>query len=82
MNNTQLSNHAVNSSLTFDIDEGTGISILLMQRSNSIKWPILQGNPMSAINILYSELSYSRNNSTNASRRSSGRDSLSTSSSV
>ncbi|KAK8937815.1 hypothetical protein KSP40_PGU006877 [Platanthera guangdongensis] len=82
MNDTQLSNHAVNSSLKVDIAEGTGISVLLMQRSNSIKWPILQGRTVSATNILCSEPSYSRDNNTNASRRSSGRDGLSTSSSV
>ncbi|KAK8934505.1 hypothetical protein KSP39_PZI014408 [Platanthera zijinensis] len=79
MNNTQLLNHAVNSSLILDIDGGAGVSILLMQRSSSTKWPILQGITVSATDTLCSELSYSRDD---AYRRSSGRDSLLTSSSV
>ncbi|KAK8918328.1 hypothetical protein KSP39_PZI021778 [Platanthera zijinensis] len=76
---TQLLNHAVNSGLIVDIDGGAGVSILLMQRSSSTKWPILQGITVSATDILCSELSYSRDD---AYRRSSGRDSLLTSSSV
>lgn len=80
INGSQLSNQDVNSCLKVDIAEGTGISVLLMQRSSSIKWPILQGRTVSATNILCSEPSYSRDNNINSSRRSSGRDSFSASS--
>lgn len=77
----QLSNHAVKPSLKVDISEGTGISVLLLHRSGSSKWPILQGNTVSATNILCSEPFYSREN-INSLRRSIERDSASAFSSV
>ncbi|KAG0499907.1 hypothetical protein HPP92_004161 [Vanilla planifolia] len=75
-----LSTVVNNPSLKVDIPEGTGTSVLL-QRSGSIKWPILQGRTLSCANILSSEPSYSRDN-TIALRRSHGRDSISASSSI
>ncbi|KAJ0973096.1 hypothetical protein J5N97_021055 [Dioscorea zingiberensis] len=60
--------------------EGTGISVLL-QRSSSSKWPVIQGRAFSATSIQCSEPSYTRDPA-NAMRRSFSRDSASASSSV
>ncbi|KAL0921327.1 hypothetical protein M5K25_008389 [Dendrobium thyrsiflorum] len=81
INAPQLSNHAVNPSLKVDISEGTGISVLLLHRSGSSKWPILQGKTVSATNVLCFEPSYSRDN-INYLQRSIGQDSTSGSSAV
>lgn len=75
---SQLTSHP---SLRFDCPEGTGISVLLLQRSSSSKWPVVQGRAFSATNILCSEPSYLRDNMS-VTRRSIGRDSASVSSSV
>lgn len=61
--------------------EGTGISVLLMQRSNSSKWPVVEGRSFSATNIHCSEPSYTRDN-TSVLKRSLGHQSSSASSSV
>ncbi|XP_010930074.1 uncharacterized protein [Elaeis guineensis] len=77
---SQLTSHP---SLRFDCPEGTGISVLLLQRSNSSKWPVVQGRSLSATNILCSEPSYARDHmSMSVMRRSIGRDGASVSSSV
>ncbi|XP_039133372.1 uncharacterized protein LOC120270435 [Dioscorea cayenensis subsp. rotundata] len=60
--------------------EGTGISVLL-QRSSSSKWPVVQGRAFLASSIMCSEPSYTRDNA-NVLRRSFSRDSASPSSSV
>ncbi|KAJ6817866.1 uncharacterized protein M6B38_409560 [Iris pallida] len=73
--------YTANSSLKVDNPEGTGISVLLLQGSSSSKWPVVQGRTVSATNILCSEPSYVRDN-TSALRQSIGRDSASTSSSM
>ncbi|KAJ6821194.1 uncharacterized protein M6B38_393250 [Iris pallida] len=73
--------YTANSSLRVDNPEGTGISVLLLQRSSSSKWPVVQGRSFSSTNILCSEPSYVREN-TIALRRSIGQDSASTSSSM
>lgn len=61
--------------------EGTGISVLLMQRSSSSKWPVVEGRSFSATNIHCSEPSYTRDN-TSVLKRSLGHQSSSASSSV
>ncbi|KAJ3701715.1 hypothetical protein LUZ61_005420 [Rhynchospora tenuis] len=61
--------------------EGSGISVLLMQRSNSSKWPVVEGRSFSATNIHCSEPSYTRD-STSVLKRSLGHQSSSASSSV
>jgi hypothetical protein len=61
--------------------EGTGISVLLMERSCSSKWPVIEGRAFSATNIHCSEPSYTRDN-TSVLKRSLGHQSSSTSSSV
>ncbi|XP_062202765.1 uncharacterized protein LOC133905072 isoform X2 [Phragmites australis] len=60
--------------------EGTGISILLLQKSNSNKWPVLGGRDLAATNMLCSEPYYARDG-VNIMRRSFGRDSSSAASS-
>ncbi|XP_078157567.1 RUN/FYVE domain protein [Carex rostrata] len=61
--------------------QGTGISVLLMQRSSSSKWPVVEGRSFSATNIHCSEPSYTRDN-TSVLKRSLGHQSSSASSSV
>ncbi|KAJ6801829.1 uncharacterized protein M6B38_196325 [Iris pallida] len=73
--------YTANPSLRVDNPEGAGISVLLLQRSSSRKWPVVQGRTFSATNILCSEPSYVRDN-TSSMRRSMGRDSGSASSSM
>ncbi|GJN13462.1 hypothetical protein PR202_gb00169 [Eleusine coracana subsp. coracana] len=60
--------------------EGTGISVLLLQKSNSNKWPVQDGRAMAATNILCSEPYYARDG-VNIMKRSFGRDSSSAASS-
>ncbi|KAJ6824968.1 uncharacterized protein M6B38_377885 [Iris pallida] len=73
--------YAANPSLRVDNPEGTGISVLLTQRSSSSKWPVVQGRAFSATNILCSEPSYVRDNASSL-RRSIRWDSASASSST
>ncbi|KAM0822042.1 hypothetical protein ACQ4PT_071765 [Festuca glaucescens] len=61
--------------------EGTGISVLLHQKSSSNKWPVMEGRAMAATNIVCSEPYYTRD-SINMMKRSFGRDSSSASSSI
>nr|CAD1837098.1 unnamed protein product [Ananas comosus var. bracteatus] len=70
----------IHSNLKIDNPEATGISLLL-QRSSSSKWPVVQGRAFASTNISCSEPSYARDNTT-AMKRSIGRDSSSASSSV
>jgi hypothetical protein len=60
--------------------EGTGISVLLHQKSSRNKWPVMEGRAMAATNIVCSEPYYTRD-SINM-KRSFGRDSSSASSSI
>ncbi|KAL6905861.1 hypothetical protein ACP4OV_003462 [Aristida adscensionis] len=60
--------------------EGTGISILLLQKSNSNKWPVVEGRALAATNMLCSEPYYARDG-VNIMKRSFGRDSSSVASS-
>ncbi|KAG8051037.1 hypothetical protein GUJ93_ZPchr0009g814 [Zizania palustris] len=62
-------------------NEATGISVLLLQKSSSNKWPVVEGRSLSATNILCSEPYYTRD-SINAMKRSFGRDSSSAASSI
>ncbi|WOL02438.1 hypothetical protein Cni_G11157 [Canna indica] len=64
-----------------DNSEGTGIAVLLMNRSSSRKWPVMRGKAISATNILLADPSYGGDN-INAMKRSFGRDGSSTSSSI
>uniref|UniRef100_A0A0E0FAS4 Proline-rich family protein n=1 Tax=Oryza meridionalis TaxID=40149 RepID=A0A0E0FAS4_9ORYZ len=61
--------------------DATGISVLLLQKSSSNKWPVVEGRTLSATNILCSEPYYTRD-SISAMRRSFGRDSSSATSSI
>ncbi|PIA33655.1 hypothetical protein AQUCO_04000016v1 [Aquilegia coerulea] len=63
-----------------DVSQGVGISVLL-NRSASSKWPVVQGRTFSAINTPLDDLSYVRD-SMNSMRSSIGHGSTSTSSSV
>ncbi|XP_051186853.1 uncharacterized protein [Lolium perenne] len=42
--------------------EGTGISVILLQKSSSNTWPVLEGRPLVATSILCSEPYYTRDN--------------------
>jgi hypothetical protein len=64
-----------------DNTEGTGISVLLVERSSSSKWPVIEGRAFSTTNIHCSEPSYTRDN-TSVLKRSLGHQSSSASSSV
>ncbi|PKA55492.1 hypothetical protein AXF42_Ash006694 [Apostasia shenzhenica] len=75
----QKSRHTSNPSVKVDVPEVTGISVLL-QRSSSSKWPVLQGRTLSATNLFF-EPSYARDGA-NTLRRSIGRDNASASSST
>jgi hypothetical protein len=59
--------------------EDTGISVLLPQKSNSNKWPVLEGRALTTTNTLCSEPYYARDG-VNIMKRSFGRDSSSTAS--
>ncbi|XP_058093893.1 uncharacterized protein LOC131239953 isoform X2 [Magnolia sinica] len=61
--------------------EGVGISVLLLKRSNSSKWPVVEGRAFTATNIPYNDPSYARDNS-NAMKSFTGQGSASASSSV
>lgn len=67
--------------LKVDISEGTGISVLLLNRSSSSKGPVLQGRTFTATNISYDDPSYARDIA-NSMRSSIGHGSASASSSV
>jgi hypothetical protein len=60
--------------------EGTGISVLLLQKSNSNKWPALEGRALGTTNTLCSEPYYPRDG-VNIMKCSFGRDSSSAASS-
>ncbi|KAL6641691.1 hypothetical protein ACP70R_019872 [Stipagrostis hirtigluma subsp. patula] len=60
--------------------ECTGISVLLLQKSNSNKWPVVEGRALAATNMLCSEPYYVRDGA-NIMKRSFGRDSSSAASS-
>ncbi|KAG6527980.1 uncharacterized protein LOC122041259 [Zingiber officinale] len=64
-----------------DNPEGVGIAVLLVNRSSSIKWPLVRGKSVSATNILFPEPFYGGTDF-NAMKRSLGRDSSSASSSI
>uniref|UniRef100_A0A0A9BXT1 Uncharacterized protein n=1 Tax=Arundo donax TaxID=35708 RepID=A0A0A9BXT1_ARUDO len=61
--------------------EGAGISVLLLQKSSSNKWPVVEGRPLAATNILCSEPYYTRD-SGSMLKRTIGRDSSSAASSI
>ncbi|PUZ63379.1 hypothetical protein GQ55_3G063100 [Panicum hallii var. hallii] len=60
--------------------EATGISVLLLQKSNSNKWPVVEGRTLGSANTLCSEPYYARDG-VNIMKRSFGRDSSSAASS-
>ncbi|AQK40121.1 uncharacterized protein [Zea mays] len=60
--------------------EGTGISVLLVPKSNSNKWPIVEGRALAATNMLCSEPYYARDG-VSMMKRSFGLDSTSAASS-
>ncbi|BAF29491.1 uncharacterized protein [Oryza sativa Japonica Group] len=78
--NYQLGSTAYSSPKVENTD-ATGISVLLLQKSSSNKWPVVEGRTLSATNILCSEPYYTRD-SISAMRRSFGRDSSSATSSI
>ncbi|CAN6344772.1 unnamed protein product [Urochloa humidicola] len=61
--------------------EGAGISVLLLQKSSSDKWPVVEGRPLAATNVLFSETYYTRD-SVSVPNRTIGWDSSSTVSSI
>uniref|UniRef100_K3Z3A8 Proline-rich family protein n=1 Tax=Setaria italica TaxID=4555 RepID=K3Z3A8_SETIT len=60
---------------------GAGISVLLLQESSSNKWPVVEGRPLAATNILCSEPYYTKD-CVNALKRTIGWDSSSAASSI
>ncbi|CAL9202707.1 unnamed protein product [Musa hybrid cultivar] len=64
-----------------DNSESTGIAVVLMNKSSSRKWPVVQGKAFSAANIFLAESSHGRDN-INVMKHSLGRDSSSASSSL
>ncbi|XP_010250822.1 PREDICTED: uncharacterized protein LOC104592946 [Nelumbo nucifera] len=78
--NQQLQSFNNHASLKVDVSEGAGISVLL-KRSSSSKWPVVQGRSFTATNIPYDDPSYARE-SVNSMRSSIGHGSASASSSV
>eukprot|EP00268_Persea_americana_P016141 TRINITY_DN17653_c0_g2_i1.p1 TRINITY_DN17653_c0_g2~~TRINITY_DN17653_c0_g2_i1.p1 ORF type:complete len:1182 (-),score=321.82 TRINITY_DN17653_c0_g2_i1:257-3802(-) len=67
-------------SLKADGSEATGISLLL-KRTSSSKWPVVQGRAFTATNVVFDDPSYTREN-VNAMRNLIGQGSASASSSV
>ncbi|WVZ89476.1 hypothetical protein U9M48_035879, partial [Paspalum notatum var. saurae] len=61
--------------------EGAGISVLLLQKSSSNRWPVIDGRPLGATNILCSEPYYTRD-SVGTLKRTVGWDSSSAASSI
>nr|TKW25043.1 hypothetical protein SEVIR_3G090500v2 [Setaria viridis] len=61
--------------------EGAGISLLLLQKSSSNKWPVVEGRPLAATNVLCSEPYYTRDNVSTV-KRTIGWDSSSATSSI
>ncbi|XP_077229863.1 RUN/FYVE domain protein [Tasmannia lanceolata] len=76
----QLQHCSARPSLRVDGSEGAGISVLL-KRSSSSKWPVVQGRSFSATNISFDDPSYARDIA-NSMRSSIGHNSVSASSSV
>ncbi|KAF6161367.1 hypothetical protein GIB67_009246 [Kingdonia uniflora] len=74
--------HHLNShpSLKVDVSGGKGISVLL-KKSSSSKWPVVQSRAFTAMNVNFDDPSYARG-SVNSMRSSTGHDSTSASSSV
>lgn len=64
-----------------DNSEGTGIAVLLTNRTSGRKWPLMRGKSISATNILFPEPCYVGTDM-NAMKHSLGRDSSSASSSI
>ncbi|RWW80588.1 hypothetical protein BHE74_00011070 [Ensete ventricosum] len=64
-----------------DNSGGAGIAVVLMNRSSSTKWPVVQGKAFSAANILLIESSHGRDH-INVMKHSLGKDSSSASSSL
>ncbi|XP_062204314.1 uncharacterized protein LOC133906432 isoform X2 [Phragmites australis] len=61
--------------------KGAGISVLLLQKSSSNKWPVVEGRPLAAANIICSEPYYTRDN-VSMLNRNIGWDSSSAASSI
>lgn len=70
----------VSTSPKLENTEATGISVLLVQKSNSNKWPVVEGRTLGSANTLCSEPYYARDG-VNIMKRSFGRDSSSAASS-
>ncbi|CAL4911039.1 unnamed protein product [Urochloa decumbens] len=61
--------------------KGAGITVLLLQKSSSNKWPVVEGRPLAATNALCSETYYTRD-SVSMPNRTIGWDSSSAASSI
>lgn len=69
------------SNLKVENTEGAGISLLLLQKSSSNKWPVIEGRPLAHTNIICSEPYYTRDG-VGTLKRTIGLDSSSASSSI
>ncbi|CAN6330907.1 unnamed protein product [Urochloa humidicola] len=74
------SHQLVSTNPKLENSEPTGISVLLVQKSNSNKWPVVEGRALGSVNMLCSEPFYARDG-VNIMKRSFGRDSSSAASS-
>ncbi|TKW25036.1 hypothetical protein SEVIR_3G090400v4 [Setaria viridis] len=74
------SHQLVSTSPKLENTEATGISVLLLQKSNSNRWPVVEGRALGSANTLCSEPYYARDG-VNIMKRSFGRDSSSAASS-
>ncbi|XP_066359891.1 uncharacterized protein [Miscanthus floridulus] len=72
---------AGHSNLKVENTEGAGISVLLLQKSSSNKWPVIEGRPLAGTNIICSEPYYTRDG-VSTLKRTIGLDSSSASSSI
>lgn len=72
---------AGHSNLKVENTEGAGILVLLLQKSSSNKWPVIEGRPLAGTNIICSEPYYIRD-VVSTLKRSIGWDSSSASSSI
>ncbi|CAO2828931.1 unnamed protein product [Amaranthus hypochondriacus] len=79
--NLQMQKCSDKTNCNMNVAEGAGISVLLLNRSSSLKGPLIHGRSINSSAISYDDLSYSKD-LTSSMRSSFGLGSISTTSSV
>ncbi|XP_057541493.1 uncharacterized protein LOC130820225 isoform X3 [Amaranthus tricolor] len=80
-NSLQMQKCSDKTNCNMNVAEGAGISVLLLNRSSSLKGPLIHGRSINSSAISYDDLSYSKD-LTSSMRSSFGLGSISTTSSV